>query len=110
MLELATSDVTFRMSDQQLDRQSYVAMGGMFFAAFPDGQHVNGEIAPVGPNRVLVKGHFKGTHTGAALQGIAPAGKKVSLAYMSLLTFAADGKVCALEALIDAAAMMQQLA
>jgi predicted ester cyclase len=110
VLALATPDVTFRIGGQQLDRASYVGMGAMFFAAFPDGVHINDELVAVGPDRVLVKGRFVGTHTGAELQGIAPAGKKVALAYMGLMTFAADGKVCAVESQLDSAALMQQLA
>lgn len=110
VLDMATPTATYCFGSQKLDRDGYVGMGTMFMAAIPDGQHLNDEIVPVGANRVLVKGRFVGTHTGTSLMGIPPAGKKIELGYMSLLTFAADGKVSGLEAQLDSGGLMQQLA
>jgi len=110
VLDLATPSATYRMGGQKLDRDGYVGMGTMFMAAIPDGQHRNDEIVPVGSNRALVRGRFIGAHTGTPLMGIAPAGKKIDLGYMALLTFTADGKLSALEAQLDSAGLMQQLA
>jgi predicted ester cyclase len=109
-LELATPDVAFHMGGHTLDRDGYVGMNTMFFSAFPDGRHVNDEVLVCGPNRAIAKGRFFGTHTGAPLHGVAPAGKKVELGYLSLVTFTAEGKVRTIDAQLDAAGLMQQLA
>jgi predicted ester cyclase len=110
VLELTTPDLSFCMGSQKLGRDGYAGMNAMFFSAFPDGRHINDELVAIGTNRVLAKGRFIGTHSGAPFQGIPAAGKKISLAYLCLATFTADGKIRSADVQVDSAGLMQQLA
>lgn len=109
ILALTTPDVAFVMGGQQLDREGYRAMHTTFYSAFPDGRHDNDEIVAVGPNRVLVKGTFRGTHK-QPFHGMPATGKTVAVGYISVATVTAEGKVQKIEAQLDAAGLMQQLA
>lgn len=110
VLELAAPELSFCMGSQVLDRDGFVGVDAMFYASFPDGQHRNEELLPIGSDRVLAKGSFVATHTGVAFQGIPANGKKLAIGYFSLLTFGADGKIRKVEVQVDSAGLMQQLA
>ena len=64
-------------SPQQLDANGYKAVMSGLLAAFPDSHFIVEDVVAEG-DKVIVRHHFKGTHTGADFQGVKPAGKKVS--------------------------------
>ncbi|MBK9018111.1 MAG: ester cyclase [Saprospiraceae bacterium] len=60
---------------QQLDAKGYKAVMGELLAAFPDSRFVVDDVVAEG-DKVVVRHHFEGTHTGAAFQGVPPSKRK----------------------------------
>jgi predicted ester cyclase len=70
------------MGNQSMDWEGFMAFGGQFRSAFPDGRHVFDQVVVEGEYVVTV-GSYHGTHKGD-LQGIAPTGRQIDLAVMHL--------------------------
>jgi predicted ester cyclase len=106
-LELLAPTFTFTMAGETRDRTAYIELGEMFFAAFPDGRHVNREVIGAG-NRVVVIGDFGGTHRGPFM-GVPATGRTMSFGYIGVGTIAADGRLAKMEVQGDFAGLMRQL-
>lgn len=91
---------------KQLDLASWLAMGQMFMAAFPDGRHVF-DLTEAAGDYVLLHGYFTGTHT-QEFHGI-PATGKVIKCSMTMIDKIIDGKLVEHYADFDSAGLMQQL-
>src|SRR5262245_206868 len=55
----------------------WLVLGGMMYAAFPDGMHTFDESFEI-DDRVIVRGSFSGTHDGDFM-GIAPTGNEIKV-------------------------------
>jgi steroid delta-isomerase-like uncharacterized protein len=90
-----------------LDLAGFKQFIKMFYAAFPDLAHeIKGMIAE--GDKVVRTGVFRGTHKGE-FQGMPATGKRIEVAFTSIDTFDKDGKLTAIDGMMDAMGMMQQL-
>ena len=87
-------------------RDEWVAMGKMFYAAFPDGRHeIEGVLAE--GDQVILRAAFQGTHRGA-FHGVPPSGRSVSVRLM-LGYRSAGERVVEHWGQFDALGLMQQI-
>jgi predicted ester cyclase len=91
---------------QQLDFESWKAMGRMFMTAFPDGRHVF-DLTEAAGDYVLSHGYFTATHT-QEFHGIPATGKVVKFS-MTMIDKIIDGKLVEHYGDFDTAGLMQQL-
>jgi predicted ester cyclase len=105
-LELVSPQVRSHMGGADLDRDGWIGMGKMFYAAFPDGKHEILQIVAEG-DRVVLIGAFSGTHR-ASFQGIPPTGRKIRTELAIALRFV-EGRVVEHWGVFDSAGLMQQL-
>ncbi len=91
---------------QDLDKNAWIAMGKMFYEAFPDGQHRFTRELAQGDTSVAI-GAFEGTHRGSFM-GILPTGRRVSVKCILVDRFQ-DGFLVEHWGQFDSAGMMQQL-
>jgi steroid delta-isomerase-like uncharacterized protein len=104
--ELAAPNVRVRVGGNDIDRDTWVGMGQMFAAAFPDGRHDITDVLAEG-DRVVVRGIFRGTHKGA-FQGIPATGRTIAVD-MVMIDRVVDGRIVEHYVQFDAMSLMQQL-
>lgn len=86
--------------------EEWAGMGGMMYAAFPDGRHTIHEAFEIG-DRVVARGSFSGTH-GGDFMGMPPTGKHITVTFLNLDRFA-DGKLVEHRTEADMVGLLQQL-
>lgn len=91
----------------ELDADGWMAMGKMFYAAFPDARHTL-ERTVVQGDIVVAIGRFGGTHKGE-LMGIPATDRKVAIGVMTAYRYE-GGKIVEHWGQFDSAGLMQQLA
>lgn len=80
-----------RLDPEPEDVNGYrAAMSDLAFASFPDSRFQTDDIIAEG-NKVVVRHHFTGTHSGAKFQGTAPSKKKAT-AHATVTYRFQDGK------------------
>jgi len=94
------------MGGNELDFESWMAMGRMFMTAFPDGRHVL-DLTEAAGDYVLSHGHFTGTHTGE-FHGIPATGKVIKIS-LTMIDKIIDGRLVQHYGDFDSAGLMQQL-
>jgi predicted ester cyclase len=104
--ELVSPSCRTHIGGNVLDLESWVAMGQMFMAAFPDGRHV-WDLADAAGDYVVLNGYFTGTQQ-QPFQGLPATGRtvKFSATFVDKLI---DGKLVEHRGDFDTAALMQQL-
>jgi steroid delta-isomerase-like uncharacterized protein len=104
--ELVALNCRARVGGQSLDRDAWLGMGQMFAAAFPDGKHEIEDVIAEG-DRVVVRGVWRGTHTGE-FQGVPASGRRVCIDMIVIDRFA-EGRIVEHFVQLDALGMMQQI-
>ena len=103
----AAPSITVEMSGMPpLDVEGFRAMGGQFFAAFPDLVHEVVDMVAEG-DKVLIKLMVRGTHK-AELMGVPASGATVAVLTMSLMQVV-DGKIVSATILPDMMGLMTQI-
>jgi steroid delta-isomerase-like uncharacterized protein len=105
--QLCASSYTIHIAGMgPMDLEGHKQFASMFYAAFPDLQHVIEDTVAEGDKEV-VSFALEGTHKGDFM-GIPATGKEVRVSAIAILQIA-DGKVARIDAIFDQAGMMQQL-
>jgi predicted ester cyclase len=105
-VELVAPTVRVRIGGQELDRDSWLGFGQMFYAAFPDAKHTIHRVIDAG-DQVTVLASFTGTHQGAFM-GIAPTGRRITMDVIHV-DKVANGRIVEHQGQFDSAGLMQQL-
>jgi predicted ester cyclase len=104
--EALTPDLQFHFGAGNLDRRQTEDMIRMFYAGFPDLNHVLEEPLVVG-DRVVLRATFQGTHSGV-FQGIAPTERRVRGGQIAIYRIV-DGKIAEIWEEADLLGLFQQL-
>lgn len=105
-LEMSAPNIHVRVGSKDIDRDSWLGMGKMFAAAFPDGKHDIQDVIAEG-DRVVLRGVFKGTHKGD-FHGVPASGRAVAVDMM-MIDRVVDGRVVEHFVQFDAMGLMQQI-
>ncbi len=107
VVDLVASDCVVHFAGMPpLDRDGFRQMSAMFYAAFPDLVHHVDEQTAEG-DRVVNRLAVRGTHRGE-FQGIAPTGRRIEMAAISIQRVDA-GRLVGGWILADLAGLLQQL-
>ena len=104
--EALAPDLQFHLASSNLDRRQAEDMIRMFYAAFPDLNHVLEELLVVG-DRVVLRATFQGTHSGV-FQGIAPTGRRVRGGQIAIYRIV-DRKIAEIWEEADLLGLMRQI-
>jgi predicted ester cyclase len=104
--ELVAPGLRAHVGGQDLDKGAWLAMGKMFFAAFPDGRHDNAAYLTAG-DHVTVLGTWRGRHDGP-MQGLPPTGRTVAMPFTSVFR-TSEGRIVEVWIQFDSAVLMTQL-
>jgi predicted ester cyclase len=106
LLELVAPAVRVRVGGMELDRDGWMGMGKMFYAAFPDARHEIERVLVDGEHAIVLA-RFRGTHRGE-LMGIPATGRAVEFSVIHV-DRVVDGRVVEHRGELDSAGLMQQL-
>ncbi len=105
--ELCAANYRFHIpGSPPIDQQGHSQFATMFYAAFPDLEHII-EDTVAEDGKAVVRFTLHGTHKGDFM-GIPPTGKEVWVDCMAILQIA-DGKITEVHGMFDQFGMMQQL-
>jgi len=104
--DLTTPSLRVHVGGKDIDRDSWLGMGKMFAAAFPDGKHDIQDVIAEG-DRVVLRGAFKGTHKGD-FHGVPASGRAVAVDVI-MIERVVEGRVVEHFVQFDAMGLMQQI-